>query len=409
MDLRSGCLFWTNNEGDHPPHAPPLDRDLATDVAILGAGITGAMAAHYLVEAGVETVLVDRRDIARGSTAASTGLLQYELDKPLVELASLVGERDASRAYQLGRQALDEFERLTQQLGDDCGFARTRSLLLATDAKSAQMLSDETRARTAAGLRAEFLSQSDLARRFNISRRAAILSQDAAEIDPVHFTSALTIRAINKGLRAFAHTQIDRYDSGASGVTLTTHTGHRLRARHVIFATGYETPEFLKNLAVELKSTYALATKLMSGLATSVARFPLIWETGTPYFYVRPVDNNRLIAGGEDDPFLDPAARDARLPASTNALLKKLKALLPALDDVQVDCSWAGTFAETPDSLPYIGPHPAFPHGLFALGYGGNGITFGLIAAQLLRDRLLDKPNRDLKIFRFDRPSVKNT
>src|SRR5436190_6162048 len=87
MDLRSGCLFWTRKEGDHPPHAPPLEHGVTTDVAILGAGITGAMAAHYLLEAGVETVLVDRRDIARGSTAASTGLLQYELDKPLVELA----------------------------------------------------------------------------------------------------------------------------------------------------------------------------------------------------------------------------------------------------------------------------------------------------------------------------------
>src|SRR5438477_5549824 len=161
MDLRSGCLFWTKKEGDHPPHAPPLDCDITADVAILGAGITGAMAAHYLVEAGVETVLVDRRDIARGSTAASTGLLQYELDKPLVELAPLVGERDASRAYQLGKQALDEFEHLTQQLGDDCGFARTRSLLLATDAKSAQSLREEARTRTGAGLAAEFLSQPD--------------------------------------------------------------------------------------------------------------------------------------------------------------------------------------------------------------------------------------------------------
>ena len=406
MDLRSGCLFWTNKQGDHPPHAPPLERDLTTQVAILGGGITGAMAAHYLIQAGIETVMVDRRDIARGSTAASTGLLQYELDKPLVELTELVGEHAARRAYQLGKQALDEFQRLTKELRDDCGFARTHSLLLATDSKSAQLLRDEASARTAANLPAHFLTQSDLEHQFNITRPAAILSQDAAQIDPVRFTAALTIRAIERGLQAFAHTQIDRYDSDKTGVSLTTHTGHRLRARHIIFATGYETPEFLKDIAVKLKSTYALATHPIDGLAASAASVPLIWETATPYFYLRTTADNRLIAGGEDDPFSNPATRDASLPAKTNTLLKKLKTLLPNLRDAQLDCAWAGTFAQTPDSLPYIGPHPAFPHGLFALGYGGNGITFGLIAAQLLRDTLLNNPAPDQPIFRFNRPSA---
>src|SRR5947208_13020702 len=102
MDLRSGCSYWMQDKGDKPPHAPPLDRDISARVAILGGGITGALAAHYLIEAGVDMVLVDRRDVARGSTAASTGLLQYELDKALVEVADCVGEKVAVRAYQLG-------------------------------------------------------------------------------------------------------------------------------------------------------------------------------------------------------------------------------------------------------------------------------------------------------------------
>jgi glycine/D-amino acid oxidase-like deaminating enzyme len=346
--------------------------------------------------------MVDRRDLAAGSTAASTGLLQYEIDKPLVELAELVGQADAARAYRLGVEALDEFGRLARELGDDCGFARRRSLFLATAPPFAELLQEECRARRAIGLHVDFLGGSDVEREFGFARPGAILSHEAAQADPVRLTSALIRRAMENGLRAFARTQIDGYESDGGRVTMTTSAGHRLRAQHVIFATGYETPEFLKDIPVKLKSTYALAAKVGRGVTAMRTRETLIWETGTPYFYARTDGDDRLIVGGEDDDFADPETRDARIPQKAEVLAKKLSALFPDVG-FEVDCTWAGTFAETKDSLPLIGPHPQFPGGLFALGYGGNGITFGLIAAQLLRDRILGRDNPDVDIFRFDR------
>jgi glycine/D-amino acid oxidase-like deaminating enzyme len=402
MDLRSGCPYWTEKRGDVPPKAPALDRDLDARVVILGGGITGALAAHYLTEAGVDTVLVDRRDLAAGSTAASTGLLQYEIDKPLVELAELVGDAPAARAYRLGVAALDEFERLARELGDDCCFARRRSLFLATTPRFADLLREECRARRAIGLHVDFLGEADLEQEFGLARPGAILSHEAAQVDPVRLTSALIRRAISNGLRAFARTQIDGYESDGGRVTLTTHDGHRLQAEHVIFATGYETPEFLKDIPVRLKSTYALAAKVGRGVSSMRTQDALAWETGTPYFYARTDTDDRLIAGGEDDDFADPETRDARIPQKTRTLAKKLAGMFPGVE-FEVDCAWAGTFAESKDALPFIGPHPQFAGGLFALGYGGNGITFGLIAAQLLRDRILGRENPDAAIFRFDR------
>jgi glycine/D-amino acid oxidase-like deaminating enzyme len=402
MDLRSGCSYWTAQRRDAPPRVAALERDLGARVVILGGGITGALAAHYLTEAGVDTVLVDRRDLAAGSTAASTGLLQYEIDKPLVELAELVGRGDAARAYRLGVEALDEFERLTRELRDDCGFARRRSLFLATAPRFAELLEAECRARRAIGLRVGFLGEAELEREFGFARPGAIMSHEAAQVDPVRLTSALIRRAMGNGLRAFARTRIDCYESDGGRVTLTTDAGHRLSGEHVIFATGYETPEFLKGIPVKLKSTYALAAKVGRGGTAMRTHDALIWETGTPYFYARTDGEDRLIVGGEDDDFADPETRDARIPQKAETLAKKLSGLFPDVG-FEVDCTWAGTFAETKDSLPFIGPHPQFPGGLFALGYGGNGITFGLIAAQLLRDRILGRENPDAQIFRFDR------
>jgi glycine/D-amino acid oxidase-like deaminating enzyme len=83
-------------------------------------------------------------------------------------------------------------------------------------------------------------------------------------------------------------------------------------------------------------------------------------------------------------------------------LVKKFNKLFPDVK-LEVAYTWAGTFGETKDGLPYIGVHPRYPHAYFALGYGGNGITFSVIAAEIIRDYVTGHTNPDARIFRFGR------
>ena len=90
MDLKSGYPFWAVKNG--LMHAyPALREDLACDVAVIGGGITGALMADELVRHGHGVVVLEQRDIGCGSTAASTALLQYEIDTHLVDLAERHG------------------------------------------------------------------------------------------------------------------------------------------------------------------------------------------------------------------------------------------------------------------------------------------------------------------------------
>jgi len=75
-------------------------------------------------------VVLDKRDVASGSSAATTGLLLCETDTSLLELADRRGERAAARAYHLGLEAISRIESLTVSLSDSCGFARRPSLTL---------------------------------------------------------------------------------------------------------------------------------------------------------------------------------------------------------------------------------------------------------------------------------------
>ncbi len=70
---------------------------------------------------------------------------------------------------------------------------------------------------------------------------------------------------------------------------------------------------------------------------------------------------------------------------------------------MRVDYRWAGTFGETKDGLAYIGQIRQMPRCYFALGFGGNGITYSAIAAEIIREAMAGRQHSDAHLFRFDR------
>src|SRR5258706_8467021 len=115
MDLRSDYPYWLLRQ-DIIRSYPSLDHNAKADLPIMGAGISGALAAWYLAEAGFNAILVDRHHIGMGSTGANTSLLQYELDVPLYELIRKIGERKAIRSYILCREAIRILDNISGQL-----------------------------------------------------------------------------------------------------------------------------------------------------------------------------------------------------------------------------------------------------------------------------------------------------
>ena len=401
MDLTSGAPFWIINDGLAAVY-PKLRRDRRCDVAVIGGGITGALVAHRFAHEGIHVVLVERREIGHGSTAATTALIQYEIDSSLCELTDRVGQAHAVRSYDLCLEAVRGIERLATSGGDDCGHRRKKSLYLASRPRDRGILEQECAARRRMGIEVDFLDRDDLARRFSFRRPAALLSQLAGEVDAYRLTHKLLGEAVPRGLEVYDRTVVSGIEASNEGVELTTGDGCRVRARKAVFATGYETPEYLDQRIVKLNSTFALATAVVDSFDGWGEDQCLIWETARPYFYARTTSDGRIIMGGADRPFATAHKQDKLLSRQTAKLRSQFTKLFPRIP-FDVDWSWGGTFGETKDGLPYIGTVPQFPHGYFALGYGGNGITFSLIAADLLLDLFLQRRNPDLEIFRFDR------
>jgi glycine/D-amino acid oxidase-like deaminating enzyme len=401
MDLLSSRPFWPILDG-LPAAFPALERDIRCDVAVIGAGVTGAFVASHLAEAGIDTVVLDRREVAHGSTAGSTSLLQYELDVPLYRLARRFGPEFAVRIYRRCREAIGAVGRIAARWQIDCGFAPRKSLLLASRAAHISGLQQEYAARCDAGLNVEWWSRAELRAASTLPHPAAIYSHDAAQVDAYRLTYGMFVAAQKAGARIFDRTAVTQRRFHARGVVLRTKSGAMVRARRLVIAAGYEADAFLPQKVTALHSTYALVTEPLESFPGWPAERALLWETARPYCYLSTTHDGRCIFGGYDEPFRDPAARDRLLARKTVALERKLRQWLPRIP-LQTATSWAGTFAETECGLPYIGRHPEVPDTWFALGYGGNGITFSLIAAEIIRAEMVGRPDADAPLFGFAR------
>jgi glycine/D-amino acid oxidase-like deaminating enzyme len=176
--------------------------------------------------------------------------------------------------------------------------------------------------------------------------------------------------------------------------------GGSVKARRVVLATGYESQTYLPAPVATLKSTYAIATPPDQPLEAWDRRC-LIWETARPYLYLRTTPDGRVLAGGEDEAAADPARRDALIGRKAERLGQKGHELFPGID-FRPEFAWAGTFAETRDGLPRIGCPAGMPDIWFALGYGGNGITFAVLAADIIREAFTGGVHEDAELFAFD-------
>jgi len=400
MNLTSDYPFWSIRNGLLAIY-PTLDNDMVCDVAIVGGGITGALAAYHLAEAGIKAILVDKREIGTGSTSGSTGLLQYEVDVPLRDLIPQIGRARANRSYRLCLEAIDKIESLVKKLHIDCDFARKPSLFTVCHKNEIPGLRTEFDLRKKLGIQLEFWEQTAIEKHFPFSRPAALFSKAGGQIDPHRFTHGLLASAVKLGLQVFDRTRVLQFIPNRRGIELVTEAGFKIKARRVVMAAGFESKAYLQGEAGSLKSTYALISEPVADLRDWYRR-SLIWDSATPYLYLRTTLENRIIVGGEDENFINARQRDALISEKTRTLVRKFQALFPDLK-LEVAYAWAGTFGETKDGLAYIGTHPCLPHAYFALGYGGNGITYSVMAAEIIRDDFLGRKNPDAPIFAFGR------
>lgn len=367
--------------------------------------MTGALVAHAFASAGVPTVLLEAAVVGRGSTAASSALLLKEPDLELTQLTTRSGFANSRRTWELSHQSVADLVALLTRLRVRCDLQARNVVYYATTAPAADRLRRECECRVRAGFDATWLGPGQLRRLTGIAGYGAILSEGGAQFDPYRACLGILRAAVAAGAVVFERSEVRRIERVQDGVRIRTRHG-TLQAERVVVATGYATPRF-RPLAGRLRMyrTYVVATEPIGRSARDEIGLSdvMLWDTARPYHYARWTADHRLLLGGEDRLVQPGPRRRHQFRAATRDLRDYFETRLPALATVRTAAAWEGLFATTADGLPYIGPHRRYPGHWFALGYGGNGMTFGSLAARLLLERWQGVTSRDHALFDFAR------
>lgn len=401
MNLKTSEPFWLVKNGIINSY-PSLRNDLTTEILVVGSGITGSLIAHQCIAEGFDTTIIDRREVANGSTSATTSMLQYEIDTPLWELTKMIGEEGATKSYWACFHSIDRLGEISKQIKSDAGFGKKKSLYFASFKKDVPALKKEFEARKKHQFPVKWLEAEEIEKTYGLKNTfGGILSDQGGSLDAFQFAQELLKFNTKKGLKVFDKTDIKKVEYKKSGVKVTTEFGNTITAKKIIYCNGFESVEIIKDDFVNLLSTYALVSE---ECPTFPPRFnkTLFWNTSDPYNYLRSTDDGRILVGGEDEAFTNPAKRENLLDKKSEKLEKYVNKILPDFD-FRPDFVWAGVFGETQDGLPYIGEHPDFPGAYFVLGFGGNGITFSVIGMEMLSAYLKGEKHELEKWFRFRR------
>ncbi|ULQ51881.1 NAD(P)/FAD-dependent oxidoreductase [Flavihumibacter fluvii] len=380
---------------------PSLHSSHQTDILVMGAGITGALVAWHLSQAGFKVSIVDKAHSGMASTAASTALLQYEIDTPLVDLEKKVGAHHAANSYIACAEAIIALEKICGQFKQKVGFKRRPSIQYASFKTHVDPLYQEYQLRKKIGFDVQFLTPEKIQKLLGFTAPAAIYSGLGAELDAYQLTHFLLDSCLHNGAQVFNNTEITGIKHQKDSVSLQTANQLTITCRHLVIACGYASQTYIDQKIETLESTYAMVSEPMPGTKFWHKR-ALIWETAHPYLYMRTTADNRILIGGLDDDFYSPEKRDRQINKKSAKLLDRFSILFPRIT-FRPDFKWAGTFASTKDGLPYIGSIRQRPNTSFALGFGGNGITFSLLAGEIIRDRLKGRKNKNAQLFGFNR------
>jgi glycine/D-amino acid oxidase-like deaminating enzyme len=385
--------------------AAPLSREVGpapparTDVAIVGAGITGLVAAIDLALAGRQVTVLDASEPGHGASTRNAGYVGRSLKHGIGEIAARDGLERAVRVYRELREASDAVADTVARHAIACHYRRQGRLLLATTpAMHAALLREYAMRERHAG--EAFAAVSRAEQRAEVATDhyfGGVRVDDHAGLHPGLYHRGLLDAARRAGAAVCAFAAVSAIRRDADGFTLQLRDT-RLAAREVIVATnGYSGAAWpwLRRRLIPFDAYQAVSAPL--GEARVAALLPgdrtfIDWNFDVDWFRRVPDDPSRIQFGGLT------GGRGEDLRSIAERLRARMLRIFPDLGELAVAHVWTGRCAGTFDFEPRIGRHDGIHH---AGGYCFVGVPMGTLFGLKLARRLLGRPGGDSA---FDRP-----
>lgn len=385
------------------PRFSKLDRDLETDVCIVGAGISGVSVAYELVTRGLNVVLIEAREVLSGETGRTSGHLANDLDDGYPAIASKHGDKGAKAAAESHTWALNRVGEISKQLGIECEYRHLPAYDFSQYPKSSKNHESDMQVIVEEGMKAKELGiPTEYKPGFklrgwegNIDQTDAVIYPQQATFHPTKYVAGvLEFLKTQANFSCYTNTRcIDLQEKGVEilgmghkNVYVKTMDGHTIKCADAVEATCVPLQKLSVIAEEEYYRTYCIAIRVPKGSVEDA----LIYDSADVYKYIRLTEcdekDDYMVVGGGDHkvgqdntvtPFheLEEWTR-ARFPQATT-----------------IDYKWSGQIFEPVDHMAFIGKNQGNKHIYIITGDSGNGLTHGVLAGKLIADCITEQPN----------------
>jgi len=406
MKTRYGVSYWLDRFPKSRQPAYPRHRgEITTQVAILGGGLTGCAVAYVFAAAGLRVALFEADRIAQGGTALFPGLLRLEPAVPFGSLEQRYGLRATRHVWQTFRRAGLDFAATIRRLRIRGELVTDAAIRVGMDAADEQALRREMQALRTSGVDGTWMTPARVRLETGLDTIGGIRSAGDGYVDPYRVAIGLAAAAAGRKAAIFERTAITKIRSRPRGVELVV-SGGLVKAETLIVASDHPPAPFapLRRHFAEMDAYCVLTAPVPSFVRRGFGRSrALVLDQEEPRHVLRRTSDERVLFMGADQPRVGPRSREKVLIQRTGQLMYELSRLYPAISGIRPEYGWDVPVSTTADGFLCAGPHRNYPHQLFAMGAGHNGITSSYLAARVLLRHFLGQAEKGDELFGFAR------
>jgi glycine/D-amino acid oxidase-like deaminating enzyme len=392
---RSGASYWHDRlSRSRRPSYPHYRGHIEADVVVIGAGLAGAACAYAFAAAGIKVIVLEAGRVGAGATGHSVGLIRDDFDASFLQSTANLGLRSSRLVWQAMHRASLDFAAALRRLHIRCDLAPEDLLTVVRDPEAVKKLRREYEARRDAGLDGTWLTASALSREAAVDAGGALKTHGGG-LDPYRACLGLAAAATARGATIFEQSPARKFRAGRKTIDVLTEGGAIRATAAIVTSQGAPGLQGLRRHLRPRHGYVVLTERLPAAVRREIgSRQSALRDTHNPPHLLRWIDGERALFAGGEQPPVPARAAEKVLVQRTGQLMYELSTIYPPISGARAEWSWATTFDDTVDGLPYIGLHRNFPRQLFALGAGRHGAGAAWLAARVLLRQFQGEPVR---------------
>ena len=380
--------YW-NNSVERKKYEK-LEKNIETQVCVIGGGLTGLTTAYYLSKKNLDVVLVEKSEICGHTSGNTTAKITSQHGLFYKYLIDSVGEEQAKQYLKANEKAIKNIEKIIEEENIECNFEKQDAYVFTQKNEELKKIKDEVKALHSIGFDSEFVEIVDAP----IQIIGAIKFKNQAQFNPVKYAKGLAEAITKNNGKIYEQTKIIDLKSKEGKYEVIAENGKTIKSKYVVLATHYpiiNIPGFYF-MKMYQETSYIVAVdpkeELFSGMYIN---------SENPTLSLRTTENGLVLFGGMDHK----TGAKIDLKNSYKYLEEKAKQIYPKCE---VKYRWNTEDCISLDKIPYIGEFSnLMPNVYVGTGYKKWGMTTSNVAANIIKDKILGRENKYEEVFKSTR------